>query len=144
MNQDLTTLTLYLRDRPPDGSSEPRAAVEVIPKSDRPELMQLAADAGLNPELEIGATGDTLGHSWEIIVFTVTNAAFWPALATVIRTFITRHRGKKIVLKQGSDSIEITGYSPSEIESIMHIISEPNSMSLDPDNNEDRIGESSD
>jgi hypothetical protein len=43
-----------------------------------------------------GATSTFIGHSYEVILVVLTNAAVWTALAGVLKTFINRHRNKKV------------------------------------------------
>ena len=101
MNHNLMTVTLDLDYNPPGGAAEPGASVVVWVDPVQPKLAQMAVDAGLSPKVESIDIVGSVGGNWDIIVFTVTNATFWTALAAVIRTFITRHRGKKIVLRHG-------------------------------------------
>ena len=144
MSDDLITIAIDPRVSPSGLTSEPSADLKVFPQSVQPELMQLTHDAGLNPKQVLGGqSSDTLGVRWEIISLTVTNAAFWTALAATIRTLITRHRGKKIVLREGTESVEITGYSPAELETLLQTMNKPRPINLEADNQDPPV-ESSD
>ncbi|MBF4632712.1 hypothetical protein ITJ42_15945 [Clavibacter michiganensis subsp. phaseoli] len=38
------------------------------------------------------------------------------ALVHLYRSFVHRHDGKKVIIKQGDDSIDVSGYSPKQLE----------------------------
>lgn len=101
----------------------------MAPGSHLPELTFLADAAELGHEVKLrGLAGSADGGiEWEYIALTVTNAAFWTSLASVIKTFITRHRGKKVILRESlgrNTEVEITNYSPGEIEALLRTIAE--------------------
>jgi hypothetical protein len=74
----------------------------------------------LAPRLHPGTNGDCGTPAfWEYVV---SNAAAWPALAAVLKTYLTRRSGRKVVLygDGGKKLLEVTGdLTAAEIEALL-------------------------
>lgn len=119
--------------------------VEVLPREAEEaaisELMGIAADSELPSRHETRGHSDTVGPVfWEVICFTVSNAAFWTALAATIKAFIARNRDKKVVIKKSPymlSGVEITGYSEAEIKVLLQAIADANKHVYEDRSNSD-------
>jgi hypothetical protein len=110
------------------------------------EFLELATEAGIQPKPKRHISGgyEDQGWPWYSITFTVLNAAFWTALATTIRTFITRHRYKKVVISYSPhgarERVEVTGYSLAELETLLRSIAAAEEREHDASSNTDSSG----
>jgi membrane-associated two-gene conflict system component 1 (EACC1) len=95
-------------------------------------MWRLLGDSGLELHIHRLMMGAAAGAVEELIVVTVTSAAFWTALAATIKAFIARYaKHKVVVIKEDGTRVEINGYSQAEVEVLLRALVNPDAISLD-------------
>lgn len=98
-----------------------RIVIRIEPEIHLAEADQLLSDSDITfvNITETGGSPAYFGLSQHAIELLVTNAAAWTAVAGVLKTFINRHRNKKIKFNDDGEIIEIDGYSSEKIRELL-------------------------
>ncbi|MFI5584790.1 hypothetical protein ACIA5G_07160 [Amycolatopsis sp. NPDC051758] len=83
------------------------------------ETLELALDeAGIQHNLGAEFSNTTT----EIVHAVITNEAFWPSLAAVIRMILRRHDGKRVKFRINGADVELDGYSADDATKLIEAL----------------------
>jgi hypothetical protein len=88
-----------------------------FPVEYRDEILSLLDDHGLDHSTAMEMSAGTV-----LAIESVQILAASGGLATLVafyRAFVHRHDGKKVFIKDGDESVEVSGYSPKQLEQFM-------------------------
>jgi hypothetical protein len=101
-------------------SDSHREETDRLTRQLRQQLLALDVDdvaLGRDGQPPAGAKGDAITVG--TLVVSLANSAGLAAICQVIRTWVTRDRGRRVIIKDGKRTLDITGTNPAQQQQII-------------------------